>query len=339
MEMEDLFLPLLYLYKPAEELEYWDHCLGLDGTTPTDSLGELISYDWNIFRDDFELDNLNNLISEIIYGGKDPVDVSNLQPVDEGWIKKEDEPWETSPEDIWLWFASHLKGSRRFIIPEVDKHEIIRPERWIKPAIEDMNAIRILSPEEKIYRARLGCNHSSTSNLPEPLPIKEMGAPPPNFARALRANSEGIPVFYAATEIRTSIVEAGRYPGAIVTVREVLPLEELRLADLSTISAITEPLGHKNLGNLCKHNRLLRQLNKELSKPIHPNDGNIEYIPTQYLSEAILDAGFDGMCFQSCLINNGTNVVIFDPEKVRVTNIGSVHEIESVKFNVGEKTK
>lgn len=339
MELEDLFLPLLDLYIPAEELENWVYRVGLGGTTPTDSLGELISYDWKIFNENFELDTLNNLISEIIYGGTDPVDVSNPQPVDEGWIKKEDGPWETSAENTWHWFANHIKFTRRFIIPEIDKHEIIRPEYWIKQAIKDVNAIRILSPEEKIYRARVGWKNYPNLINPEPFPIEEMGAPPPKISRASRANSEGIPVFYAATEIMTSIVEAGRYPGAIVTVREVQPLEELRLADLSTISAIEEPLGRKDLGNLCKHNRLLRQLNIELSKPIHPNEGNIEYIPTQYLSEAILDAGFDGMCFQSCLIKNGTNVVIFDPEKVRVTDVGSVYEIESVNFGVEEKTK
>ena len=334
MELGDLFAPLLDLYDPAEELTYWDHRLGQGGTTDTDSLGELISWDWNIFNDAFELDNLNNLIDEILYGGMDPVDVLNLQPVDEGWIKREEGPWETYAENIWDWFAHHIKCNRRFIIPEVDKHEIIRPEHWIKQAIEDMNAIRFLSPEEKLYRARLGCVPAPDSNSPEPLSKEEMGAPPPIFARASRANSEGIPVFYAATEPRTSIVEAGRFPGAIVTVREVLPSKQLRLADLSTIRAITEPLGLKNLGNRCKHNRLLRELNKELSKPIHPNEANIEYIPTQYLSEAILDAGYDGMCFRSCLNKNGTNVVIFDPEMVRITNVGYVHTIESVDFCV-----
>ena len=333
MELEDLFLPLLELYISAEERIYWDHRLELGGTTDTYSLGELISYDWNIFREDFELDNLNHLISEIIYGGADPVDVANEQPVDEGWICKEDGPWETSAENTWHWFAHHIKCSRRFIIPKVDEHEIIRPEHWIKEAIENTNAIRIFSPEEKLYRARLGWKNYPNLTNPEPFPIEQMGAPPPIFAKASRANSEGIPVFYAATELRTSIVEAGRYPGAIVSVREVLPLEKLRLADLSTIRAITEPLGLNKLGILCEHNRLLTQLNKELSKPIHPNDANIEYIPTQYLSEAILDAGFDGMCFQSCLNENGTNVVIFDPEKVRVTDIGSVHIIESVNYS------
>ena len=331
IELKDLFVPLLELYGPAEELIYWDHRLGLDGTTPTDSLGELISYDWNIFNEDFELDKLNNLLSEIIYGGMDPVDVSNEQPVDEGWIKSEEGPWETSAEDIWDWFANYIKSSRRYIIPWVDEHEIIRPELWIKQAIEDMNAIRYLSPAEKLYRARLGCSKNR-----EPLPMEDMGAPPPKLARASRANSEGIPVFYAATEAKTSIVEAGRFPGAIVTVREVQPLKQLRLADLITIRAITDPLGLNNLGILFKHNRLLRQLNKELSKPIHPDEENIEYIPTQYLSEAILDAGFDGMCFRSSLNKNGTNIVIFDPEKVRVTNVGNLHKIESVDFRVNQ---
>lgn len=139
---------------------------------------------------------------------------------------------------------------------------------------------------------------------------------------------------YAASTPLVAAAEAGRFPGAFVSVREVRNIEELRVVNLASITTVTDPIGIENLPQLLRYQRLLQQLNYELSQPVHPDESTIEYIPTQYLSEAIKAAGYDGLYFKSSMISGGMNLVVFDPEKMQVTERGQVHYIESVNFRI-----
>jgi hypothetical protein len=55
---------------------------------------------------------------------------------------------------------------------------------------------------------------------------------------------------------------------------------------------------------------LIKEFVKDISKPI--NDNEIEYIPTQILSEYIWSLGYDGFIFDSSQSKNGKNIVIFE---------------------------
>ena len=65
--------------------------------------------------------------------------------------------------------------------------------------------------------------------------------------------------------------------------------------------------------------RILRHLGQVLSIPIDPTKADIEYIPTQYLTEVIRAAGYGGMIFQSSL-GPGKNLVLFSPDQAKVGN-------------------
>jgi len=97
-----------------------------------------------------------------------------------------------------------------------------------------------------------------------------MGAPPPKFARASRANPEGIPFLYCAFEPETAIVETGRFPGAVVSLRELRPRKLLRLADLRGDKSIIEPLDTRDLAEQVEKATLLGSLGRALAEPIHP---------------------------------------------------------------------
>ncbi|MGV8691733.1 hypothetical protein ACV35Z_37515, partial [Pseudomonas aeruginosa] len=57
---------------------------------------------------------------------------------------------------------------------------------------------------------------------------------------------------------------------------------------------------------------LLELFSAELSKPVRPENGNLEYIPTQFLCEFIKsEAKFDGLIFNSSF-GDGKNYVFFD---------------------------
>jgi RES domain-containing protein len=161
-----------------------------------------------------------------------------------------------------------------------------------------------------------------------------MGAPPPKSARAGRANPEGIPVLYCALEPKTAIIETGRFPGAVVSVRELRANASLRLADLRGANAVIERLATSNLADELTKRTLLESLGRALAEPVHPEDSTVEYVPTQYLAEVIKSAGFDGICFPSALNPKGTNIVIFDPEKIRITRRGWLFELGQAEYTV-----
>ena len=142
-------------------------------------------------------------------------------------------------------------------------------------------------------------------------------------------------MFYAAFERDTAVVEAGRFPGTEVSVRRVTPVKRLRMVDLMQLRSVPDPIGVTNLESVLWKNGLLNRLNEELSRPIHPDDSAIEYLPTQYLAEAIRDTGFDGILYQSAMQQEGRNAVIFDPDDMRVSEDGAeIVRIRSVSFEL-----
>lgn len=71
------------------------------------------------------------------------------------------------------------------------------------------------------------------------------------------------------------------------------------------------------------------QIGEYFSMPIEPSLSDIEYAPTQFISEYIKNLGYDGFVFQSSL-GTGLNYVLFDPGKVKISraDLYTVTEIE-----------
>jgi len=55
-----------------------------------------------------------------------------------------------------------------------------------------------------------------------------------------------------------------------------------------------------------------------LSIPIRRDDTDIDYIPTQYVAEFIKSEGYDGILYKSSLSESGKNIVIFNPELIKI---------------------
>ncbi|NNJ81578.1 MAG: RES family NAD+ phosphorylase, partial [Flavobacteriaceae bacterium] len=77
-----------------------------------------------------------------------------------------------------------------------------------------------------------------------------------------------------------------------------------------------------------------RTLQKELSLPIRKQDKEIDYIPTQYLSEFIKSIGYEGVEFQSSLYSAGHNLAVFDSSKFDCKKV-DVYEIQNIEFEYG----
>jgi hypothetical protein len=298
-----------------------------------ESLAECLS-EWEIFPEDGDETSQNAILDEIM--GFDPHD-GDICASDE-W-QSTFENWAAIPLDRrWPWFAEHLMRYRRFVIDDDPTGEIVRPELWVPGLLTDANAVWNVNERTHLFRGRMGSIIGKSPHAYRlPREQAEMGAPPPHLARAGRVNPEGMSFLYCALEAKTAIVETGRFPGAVVSLREVRVRKPLRLADLRGKRSIIEPLATPALAQVVRHATLLRSLGSALGAPIHPEESAVQYIPTQYLAEVIMSAGYDGICFPSALIPEGTNIVIFNPSDARITRRGSVFELGGAKYEIKPK--
>jgi len=167
----------------------------------------------------------------------------------------------------------------------------------------------------KFYRARI-CESGIA------YPLDKMGAPPRELATSGRANPRGIPYLYVASDPETAIHELRPHPGEVVCVAEFAIGEALYLADLRDPKKTVSPfkLDEDELVQFYGHIPYLSRLGAELSEPVLPRAADLEYLPSQYLSEFIKHCGFDGLVYRSAM-GPGTNYALFREEKVSPVNV------------------
>jgi hypothetical protein len=193
----------------------------------------------------------------------------------------------------------------------------------------------VITPRTVLYRGRAGHTKLSFSEaIPAPWPPEEMHAPPAHLAKHYRVNREGVSVFYCAGDIETALHESGREPGTLVSLRRVAAKRRLKLADLTKFHGVAQPFGVRNFASIERHARLLQQLNIVLSSPVNEADTKREYIPTQVLADAIQEEGFDGLCFRSSKHHGGINIVVFNPDDMRVLSTSTEACVRTVPPNL-----
>jgi len=177
---------------------------------------------------------------------------------------------------------------------------------------------------ETFYRGRIS-GKSGFSNI-------ELWNPPKEKAKAGRANPYGISYLYLSDQIKTSLYETRSTIFDYVTIGEFVIKDSIKIIDLRDI--IYEPIvwaETEDLEDYLVYIPFLDTLQMELSLPIRSNDKEIDYLPTQYLSEFIKSLGYDGVKFQSSLYSKGFNLAIFNPSKFEL-NKSEVYEIQNIDY-------
>ncbi|MFN3021988.1 RES family NAD+ phosphorylase [Chryseobacterium sp. TY3] len=82
------------------------------------------------------------------------------------------------------------------------------------------------------------------------------------------------------------------------------------------------------LEELIIHHPFIQKLEQELAKPHRRSDSDLDYLPTQYISEFIKSMGYDGIEFQSAQNKEGYNLAVFYPEKFECENTEVVEVVE-----------
>jgi hypothetical protein len=200
----------------------------------------------------------------------------------------------------WEQFVKYIKHENRFHTNHVN-YDVLK---------DYLKKLTITLEEDTFYRARI-------SNDRE-LDIGDMGAPPPSYATAGRANSEGISHLYLASDIGTVISEIrpslsdtvyiGRFP-----IRNQLKVVDFRLLKSLDVFEFDDPTMYAiNL-------EIFNAMNKAISKPVRSGDSKLDYLPTQFIVDYIKSlnetdsSGYQGIVFESTLSSSGYNLMIFEP--------------------------
>lgn len=218
--------------------------------------------------------------------------------------------------NIWSSFKDEIRYINRFHI----QNTIELPK--LKKFFENESFHTVLKKGRIFYRSRisdkLGYNKSN------------MGNPPKEKATAGRANPKGISYLYLADDVVTSIYEARATLYDYVSIGDFRLVDDIKILNLRQPSY--DPISwseEEAIDDYIVYVPFIKTLQKELSLPIRRLDKEIDYIPTQYLSEFIKSIGFDGVEFQSSLYSRGYNLAIFYPDKFECIN-ADVYEIESI---------
>jgi len=243
------------------------------------------------------------------------------------------------PSEQWAAFCRYITHQRRYF----------RPAGLARAFLADLTAALPIAGEAipkgtTFFRARRGgaekrvtLRAGATAQRLFPYPRDEIGAPPPRDCTAGRMNPAGIPVLYLATDELTAVGEVRPSKGQPVTVAQFSLKRTARGANLVDVPGLHTPFGWDSLEAELDKKELLRGLGKVLSEPLLPGETELDYIPTQYVSEFVRSKGYDGMRYPSAM-GPGHNLVLFstgvaeqvaEPKLVRVTNVH--YAIEDVK--------
>ena len=216
----------------------------------------------------------------------------------------------------WEKFAIELKEKNRFHI----ENNLNLPE--LARLLERYTEFH--AKGEIFYRARI-----STNQL---LSKKEMLNPPRQLAKAGRANPQGISYLYVSNDLDTTLYETRATLFDFVSIGEFAATRELKVINLN--SREYDPILLADEGSLddyMMHAEFMEKLGRELSKPVRRADNELDYLPTQYLSEFIKSLGYDGIKYTSSLNPGGFNIAVFTPNVLKISKV-FLHEVKEIKY-------
>lgn len=299
-ELYSSYFKNLYNYYHKSEFGIDYHKDVDDPSIYGDSFYFLIQKDWSIFP---ETSN-NRLFYDIMsFGWDEEIDGE----LDDNILFSKSSEAITYVDGSHLWqsLSHHLINENRFFPSKELDHFIT-----INDLLEEIRKVLKkytckIHKGTVVYRARKGYYTDE----------KELKAPGNDLViKGGRTNPAGISMLYCAFTVETAISEVRPYKGEEVTVATLKNSIDLNLVDLSEIQHITSPFQIEDITSEMGSLNLLYVLEECLSRPINPNKSEIEYIPSQYLTEYIKSLGYDGLIFKSSL-GKENNLVVFNQSK------------------------
>lgn len=199
----------------------------------------------------------------------------------------------------------------------------ISPDQ-IEIAFEDLATS--LQEGNVLHRARIHKDRTRTSRFEK----HELGAPPPASTPGGRANREGEPVLYLATNKSTALAEVRAWKGAPVALVPVRIKRDLLVVDLKRPRPVQSPFFVELLRWRVQLTMLLHRLGEDMSRPIMPHEEQLLYRPTQLLAWLIRSSGYDGFIYPSAT-GSGANIALFNPDDAEIM-VANYVRVKSVAY-------
>lgn len=315
-ELMPQFRNLVDMYMPVSRAQItYDATLIVN--LPVGPLHERIAEDFNPVFGKVDADGAERLLKAIFQDEMEEYEQHFSEPVVLEYLCNEVNT--TTVQNLsstWELFVHEIKSSNRFHLT----NKI------------DLNVIKkLLSYHERkykrgkiFYRARI----SDKQGFPNSL----MGNPPATLTKPGRANPAGISYLYLSEGVSTTLYETRATLYDFITIGEFTLVEDMVVVNLRETHIydtlyVAEEEGR--LEHFMMHLPFLCLLEQELSKPLRRSDNELDYLPTQYLTEFIKSLGYDGVEYKSSLNPDGYNIAAFTPSKFvcKKSYVKEVHEI------------
>jgi hypothetical protein len=222
----------------------------------------------------------------------------------------------------WNLVTQELKHKRRFFSSAAralfDKLFIAvdAMSSWSDKERKYESVVWELPAGSELFRARICDSHSGFQDVYSD-PLKHVGPPPADRARAGRMNVEGVVVFYGATDLQTCLAEMRPSLGGDTAVIMLRATKPLRMLDFTRLEKSHHSNGlsyfQADFSSEVERGAFLRRIHSLISQPITPGRES-NYLITQTLAEYLAyehNEPFDGILFASVQRAEGVNVVLF----------------------------
>ncbi|QTA38514.1 RES domain-containing protein [Thermosipho ferrireducens] len=298
-----------------EEKRYADPVTGKDSGK---SIFDILYYDESIFSDELSepkakeflqrlMDSIKPNFREMIRGDNDlysDIETPNWMLKDELYYSDKAKDKKKKLYNSWDEFKKVTKYRYRFFDMDKDK----KREKLLEKLKIIFSKLRInLLKGERLFRARI--YNDSLESLKKP---DDIGPAPVEKTKNNRFSPTGISYMYLSGDEETCIKEINPQFLDKVIVGEFELKRNIEILDLTgnpIKSIFCENYDHDTRMLM---NYFVYKFSEEISKPMKPDDNtDIEYVPTQVLSEYIRKLGYKGIKYESSLNRGHYNYVLF----------------------------
>ncbi|MEP2682240.1 MAG: RES domain-containing protein [Sulfitobacter sp.] len=258
-------------------------------------------------------------------------------------IMPRDERW----QEEWDNFEKQIKTEARFFSRTAALHlgELFDGIDEMRTK-DGRSLVESIGPKTNITHLYRGRVFQSEVPLKKAMksPDLELSAPPAWAAASGRMNAKGISVFYGATTPEIALAEVRPPVGSWVALARFEVIRPLRLLDLAALGTVLErgSIFDPNYGYRLGRMMFLRTLSRRMSRPVMPDDQEMEYLPTQAIADYLSTEGqdqLDGILFPSVQVGgNGVNAVLFHKaSRCEEMEIPEGTEISARTYSISEE--
>jgi hypothetical protein len=298
-----------------ELLDVYTSAASLPATFPkekTDVLKNIFYRKWSIFN--LEPDNIYQLLTAICY--EKYADQPELFDYPVGILESQDKDYLNEYSVLrdyqWTDFVGDIKRVNRFHTDHINKDIL---DSFIRCVRKTHKAGKVL------YRTRICTDEFGFKK-------SEMGAPPTHLATAGRVNPAGISILYLADSVKTTLHD---------TVGNFKLKKDIVVIDFANLDKISPFIANSTMGIEYTQHAIniehLKLISQEIAKPLRRHDSELDYLPTQYISDYIKSQGFDGVEYVSTMHEGGFNLAIFDCNNFFSCTKTTVFRIKSISYS------